>query len=99
MSKQLVFPVLAPTQSERFPVFCFTATADQIAQIARIERAGRDEDGKLQGFQRPQIAGHIDNIADYLNSDHSILPNALVVGFTKGAKVAIGRNGSGTVKI
>lgn len=99
MTKQLCFPVLAPNQSERFPVFCFTATADQIAQIARIERAGRDEEGALQGFQRPQIAGHIDNIADYLDTQHSILPNAIVVGFTKGAKVKIRRDGSGEVTI
>jgi DGQHR domain-containing protein len=99
MIKQLSFPVLAPNQSERFPVFCFTATADQIAQIARIERAGRDDEGALQGFQRPQIAGHIDNIADYLDKQNSILPNAIVVGFTRGAKVTIGKNGSGAVTI
>jgi DGQHR domain-containing protein len=99
MTKQLKFSVLAPTQSERYPVFCFNATADQIAQIARIERAGRDEDGVLEGFQRSQIAGHIDNIADYLDKEHSILPNAIVVGFTKGAKVKIGKDGSGVVTI
>lgn len=99
MTKQLRFSVLAPSQSERFPVFCFTATADQIVQIARIERAGRDEDGALQGFQRPQIAGHIDNIADYLDKPHSILPNALVVGFTRGAKVKTGKHGAGIVTI
>jgi DGQHR domain-containing protein len=99
MSKQMKFSVLAPNQSDRHPVFCFTATADQIAQIARIERAGRDEAGALHGFQRPQIAGHIDNIADYLDKQHSILPNALVVGFTKGAKVSIGKEGLGTVSI
>jgi DGQHR domain-containing protein len=99
MSNRMTFPVLAPKQSERFTVFCFTATADQIARLARIERAGRDDSGGLHGFQRPQIAGHIDNIADYLDQPHSILPNALVVGFTKGAKVKIGRDGAGSVTI
>lgn len=99
MSKQMIFPVLTPNQSERFTVFCFTASADQIAQIARIERAGRDEEGGLHGFQRPQIAGHIDNIADYLDKPHSILPNALVVGFTKGARVRMTKGGAGTVTI
>lgn len=99
MTKQLSFPVVSPKQSERFPVFCFTATADEISQIARIERAARDEGGALQGFQRSQIAGHIDSIADYLDKQHSILPNAIVVGFTKGAKVTIGRNGTGAVTI
>jgi DGQHR domain-containing protein len=99
MRKHLKFSVLVPHQSERFPVFCFTATAEQIAQIARIERAGRDAEGALQGFQRPQIAGHIDNIADYLDKQHSILPNAIVVGFTKGAKVSMGKGRTGAVSL
>jgi len=99
MRNQLTFSVLVPKQSERFTVFCFTATADQIAQIARIERAGRDDAGGLHGFQRPQIAGHIDNIADYLDKPHAILPNALVVGFIKGAKVKLGKDGAGIVSI
>ena len=99
MTKTFTFPVLSPRQSERLPVFCFTATAEEILQIARIERAGRNEAGVLQGFQRPQIAGHIDNIADYLDKPHSILPNALVVGFTRGVKAQLNRKGSGQVTI
>jgi DGQHR domain-containing protein len=99
MTNQLTFSILAPNQAERFTVFCFTATADQIARIAKIERAGRDTSGGLHGFQRPQIAGHIDNIADYLDKPHSILPNAIVVGFTKGANVDLAKDGAGTVTI
>ena len=99
MTKKLQFSILAPNQSARLPVFCFTATADQIAKIARIERAGRTDRGTLHGFQRPQIAGHIDNITDYLDRPHSILPNALVVGFTRGASAKIGKNGAGVVTI
>jgi DGQHR domain-containing protein len=99
MTRVLTFPVLSPRQSERFPVFSFTATADEIVQIARIERAGRDQEGALRGFQRPQIAGHIDNIADYLDKPHSILPNGLVVGFTRGVKTQINRKGSGIAMI
>ncbi|TIX50836.1 MAG: DGQHR domain-containing protein, partial [Mesorhizobium sp.] len=37
--------------------------------------------GALQGFQRPQIAGHIREIRDYLEKPNSILPNAIVVAF------------------
>lgn len=37
----------------------------------------------LSGFQRPQVAGHIREIRDYLESEDAILPNPLVVAFTK----------------
>ena len=83
MSKQhiLRFDALAPTQSPKLTVFTFVAKAAEIARIARIERAGRDDDGTLQGFQRPQIANHIREIRDYLEKPNAILPNAIVVAF------------------
>ncbi len=40
--------------------------------------------GKLNGFQRPQIAGHIREIKDYLEKPEAILPNPIVVAFTSG---------------
>jgi hypothetical protein len=60
MNKQRFFhfDALSPVQSPKLTVFTFVAKADEIAKIARIERAGRDGSGTLQGFQRPQIAGH-----------------------------------------
>lgn len=89
MSKQhiLHFDALAPVQSPKLTVFTFVAKAADIAQIARIERAGRDDGGVLQGFQRPQIAGHIREIRDYLEKPNSILPNAIVIAFMGGARL------------
>src|SRR5208282_4892867 len=77
----LRFDALAPVQSPNLPVFTFLAKAEEIARIARIERAGRDDVGTLQGFQRPQIANHIREIRDYLEKPNSILPNSIVVAF------------------
>jgi DGQHR domain-containing protein len=89
MSKQhiLNFDALAPIQSPELTVFTFVAKAADIARIARIERAGRDDGGVLQGFQRPQIAGHIREIRDYLEKPNSILPNAIVIAFMGGARL------------
>ena len=89
MSKHHVirFDALAPIQSEKLAVFTFVAKAADVARIARIERAGRDDSGALQGFQRPQIAGHIREIRDYLEKPNSILPNAIVVAFMGGARL------------
>jgi DGQHR domain-containing protein len=89
MNKQRFFhfDALSPVQSPKLTVFTFVAKADEIAKIARIERAGRDGSGTLQGFQRPQIAGHIREIRDYLEKPTSILPNAIVVAFMGSAKL------------
>ena len=56
-------------------------------QIARIERIGRDKDGKPTGFQRPQIAAHIREIRDYLTQSDAMLPNAVVLAFATGARI------------
>lgn len=89
MRKQHVFQfeALTPVQSTKVPVFTFVAKASEIARIARIERAGRDSEGGLQGFQRPQIANHIREIRDYLEKPTAILPNAIVLAFIGNARL------------
>ncbi len=84
-TRLLHYDVIVPQQSERLPVFTFAARATDVARFARIERAGRDEGGILKGFQRPQIAGHIREIRDYLEKPTAILPNPIVVAFTGAA--------------
>lgn len=88
MSERLSYTVVVPRQSESTKVFTFAAPASEIARFARIQRAGRDEEGSLQGFQRPQIAGHIREIRDYLVKPNAILPNPIVVAFTAGATLS-----------
>jgi DGQHR domain-containing protein len=81
----LHYDVIVPRQNEGLPVFVFAAQAADVARFARIERAGRDEAGTLRGFQRPQIAGHIREIRDYLEKAAAILPNPIVVAFNGSA--------------
>ena len=100
MTKYLNFSALKPKQSVSQEVFSFVATVAELEKMARIERAGRDENGELTGFQRPQIANHIHNIADYLATPSAILPNALVVGFpSQSAKFKKGADGAGQLQI
>ena len=63
-------------------MFSFAASAAQVFEIARIERAGRSDAGILSGFQRPQIAAHIHEIRDYLEREDAVLPNSIVLAFT-----------------
>lgn len=83
----LRFDVVIPRQNQALPVFSFAARARDIVRFARIERAGRNGEGQLRGFQRPQIAGHIHEIRDYLEKPGAILPNSIVIGFTGSATI------------
>jgi DGQHR domain-containing protein len=83
----VTFDALVAHQSDRHQVVMVRATAQDIHQIAQVDRLGREEDGKLTGFQRPQIAGHIAEIRRYLTQTDAVLPNALVVAFAGGAKL------------
>ena len=86
MSK-LTFTAVRANQSDEHVVMCFTATAIEICTFATIERIARDGEGRLSGFQRPQIASHIHEIKDYLKRDDAVLPNPIVVAFTDNVEI------------
>ncbi len=71
--------------------------ADDLGRIAAVSRIGRDAQGTLSGFQRPQIAAHIEEIRDYLEKDSAVLPNPIVVAFTQG--VSIKGKGNGVCQV
>lgn len=93
----LSFMAARARQSADHDVLTFAATAEQVLSFAEIDRVGRDTDGALSGFQRPQIAGHIREIRDYLETPAAIIPNAIVVAFTEG--VALEEKGDGICKV
>lgn len=84
---QFTYNAIVPRQSTKYPVFSFCATVADIFRFAEIDRIGRREDGSLFGFQRPQVAAHIQEIRDYLSQDDAVLPNSIVVAFTRGITV------------
>lgn len=95
MSRITFERTITPNQGKGPRVVCFTATPEQVTKIARVERINRDSAGRLTGFQRPQIAAHIREIRDYLAQPDAMLPNAIVLAFANGAKVA--RDGTLTI--
>ena len=70
-------------QSAEHQVVSIAAKASDILAFSRIDRAGRDRDGALQGFQRPQVASHIREIREYLKTPDAVLPNPIVVAFVE----------------
>ncbi len=97
--KKLSYPALFPIQSEKIPVFVFVAKASEIFSFATIDRIGRDKQGKLSGFQRPQLASHIAEIAEYLAEENSVLPNSIVVGFLGNLEFDKNEDKTGTIRI
>ena len=87
MSKTFKFKAIRARQSQTHKVFSFVAGAKEIFEIARIERAGRSENGDLFGFQRPQVSKHIHEIRDYLSQDEAVLPNSVVLAFVEGVQI------------
>lgn len=84
---KLTYLAVRARQSPHHTVISFAASAEELLQFSSIERIGRDSEGHLSGFQRPQIATHIREIRDYLEKPEAVLPNPIVVAFTNGIEV------------
>jgi len=69
-------------------LFSFVVDGKQIPEFATVPHVGRSlTDGTLEGFQRPEVKSHINNIKVYLETgDKPIIPNALVMVFDKSPK-------------
>jgi len=82
------YQAILPRQSDRYTLFAFCARAADVLRFSQIDRIGRREDGSLRGFQRPQVAAHIREIRAYLERDDAVLPNSVVVAFTRGVNLS-----------
>lgn len=81
------FKGIRATQAQGHDIFTFAATPKDILSFSEIERVGRNEQGHLKGFQRHQVASHIQDIRDYLRRDDALLPNAIILAFLGDVKV------------
>jgi len=76
-------PALRVFQDPAHPLFMLTLTAEELMQIAEISRIGRGENGELRGYQRLEQRRHVRNITDYLNGEHALFPNSLILALSK----------------
>jgi DGQHR domain-containing protein len=91
------FLAVCAQQSNEHTVLTFAASAADVLRMASIDRIGRDAQGTLSGFQRPQVAAHIREIRDYLDKPNAVLPNPIVVAFTD--RVTLEAHGNGTTTL
>ncbi|MEQ8994530.1 MAG: DGQHR domain-containing protein DpdB [Pseudomonadales bacterium] len=96
--KTYTYKAILPKQCDELTVFAFSAKASDVLGFAKIDRIGRERDGSLKGFQRPQVANHIKEIRTYLSKDDAVLPNSVVVAFTSGIRIGR-RQPDGTAEV
>ncbi|UZF90663.1 DGQHR domain-containing protein DpdB [Bosea sp. NBC_00550] len=97
MNEPITYLSVCAEQSDEHTVLSFAARAADVLRFASIERIGRDAQGELRGFQRPQVAAHIREIRDYLEKPNAVLPNPIVVAFTD--RVEMQDLGDGLVRL
>lgn len=73
-------------QTPDHPLYLFTLTGEELMSIADISRVSRDEAGKLIGYQRPEVKQHVQDIVSYLDSEHVVFPNSLILAVSSKTK-------------
>ncbi len=80
-SSKIVVPAIEINQGRKQKIYAFAIDGKLLSQIATISRVKRETNTSITGYQRPEIAPHVDEIRRYLESDSPLLPNALVIAF------------------
>src|SRR5437764_561908 len=57
-------------------IYSFAVDGKLLHSFATVSRLGRDADGSIRGYQRPEILAHVAAIRAYLETDGAILPNS-----------------------
>ena len=80
-------------KSKLHRMFCFVIDGKKIHDFASISRIKRDANETLIGYQRPEVLNHVREIRRYLDeSDGPMIPNAIVVSFTKNVSFEHNKN-------
>jgi len=88
----LNIPAIEVTQSKRRKLYSFAVDGKLVLKFATISRVKREE-GRLIGYQRPEVLSHIEEIRTYLESDFPMLPNAVVIAFDSRVKFEASKTG------
>jgi DGQHR domain-containing protein len=79
----IVVRAVRTRQGNNIDVFAFFLPGPAVLGMADIARVHRDDDGgALQGFQRPEIRSHVNQIADFLDHGPVLFPNAIILALS-----------------
>jgi DGQHR domain-containing protein len=80
-TKTLSIPAIEFRQSPTRRLYSFAIDGKLLHSFCTVSRVSRQGADTLSGYQRPEVAAHISQIRDYLESESPLLPNAIVVAF------------------
>ena len=81
--KTIRLPALKFMQGETRTLYSFAIDGKDLHRFTTISRIARDSDEEIQGYQRPEVISHINEIRSYLESYNPMIPNAIVIAFDK----------------
>ena len=79
--KLLRLAAIEVKQGKSRRLYSFAVDGKSLHDFCTISRVSRQGDEGLEGYQRPEVMAHINQIRDYLESENPLLPNAIVVAF------------------
>jgi DGQHR domain-containing protein len=81
MKETIRIPAIEVRQSENRLLYTFAIDGKQVHRFATISRIRRSDKGSLEGYQRPEVVSHINEIKTYIESEDPMIPNAVVLAF------------------
>ena len=80
-ARVISIPAIEFRQGADRRLYSFAIDGKLLHSFCTVSRVSRQGSETLSGYQRPEVAAHISQIRDYLESESPILPNAIVVAF------------------
>ena len=81
-AKTIIRRAIRLKQDPAHPLYMFTLTGSEILQVADISRLSRGDDGRLIGYQRPEVKKHVQDIVTYLDAEGGLFPNSLILALS-----------------
>jgi DGQHR domain-containing protein len=82
----ITLPAMEIRQSKGRKLYSFAVDGKKIHSFASVSRLRRATNAKLQGYQRPEVIAHIEEIRCYLESPSPMIPNGIIVAFDSRVK-------------
>jgi DGQHR domain-containing protein len=73
-------------QTGSIPLYSFFLSGSDLLRLADLSRMNRSDDGKVVGFQRPEVLRHVAEIQQYLDSEHVLFPNGIILAISDRVK-------------
>lgn len=92
MKKNLIErKALRVSQKRGHHIFLMSLRGSELLRLAGVSRVSRDNDGKLIGYQRPEVRRHVREIAEYLEDPDMLLAHPLILSFSSAVKFVSSR--------